>query len=158
MPLKQTIGALTGFLLASGLVSTYACTCVSDPKRTLRKELSLVDIVVKGRISSVTDYTDATFPWHYKRFTLIVKKRYKTPINTPDTLSIITGQESSACGYAFKLGKDYIVYGTIWAPQKADNRPLPDQKHTPPLFFTDICFSTKEANRKESARLRRLTR
>lgn len=158
MTFKQTLVTLTGFLLALGMGSTYACTCVSKPNQTLKNELSLVDVVVKGKIIRVTDYTDATFPWHYRRFTLIVEKKYKAPANTADTVSILTGRDSDACGYAFKLGKDYIVYGTIWVPSKADNRSLPQNKDTYPVFFTDICFFTKEANRSESAKLRRLTR
>ncbi|WP_288426879.1 hypothetical protein [uncultured Spirosoma sp.] len=142
--------------LLSAVTSTYACTCVRPKNWTLKYELSKATVAVKGRIISGTDYNDPDFQWSLKLFKLVVDRRYKAPAGTPDTLSILTGRDSGLCGYAFKLGHDYIVYATGWNPTGA----TPDESKSGPnaIFQTDICTATKESNRKELAQLRRLTR
>ena len=148
--------ALCFLLLLSGVTSTYACTCVRYKNWTLKHELSTVTLAVKGRIISAADYKDPDFQWSLTLFRLVVDRRYKAPAGTPDTLSILTGRDSGLCGYAFKLGRDYIVYATDWNPTGA----APDKAKPGPraIFHTDICTATKESNRKELAQLKRLTR
>jgi hypothetical protein len=159
------ISTLFVLLLTSGTMASYACSCVHNPKWTLTDKVNSVDMVVKGKIISVADYSDSLFPWHYKLFRLVIEKTYKTPFTTPDTISIITGQDGSSCGYAFKLGKEYIVYGRIHRqtnarislqPDNAASEPGGANTHT--LFETDICTSTKESNKRELTGLKRLTK
>lgn len=150
------ISALCVWLLLSNMTSSHACMCVRHKNWTLRYELSTVNLAVKGRIISVDDYKDPDFQWPLKLFRLVVDNRYKAPANTPDTLSIITGRDSDGCGYAFKLGRNYIVYATDWNPTGAASNQ--SKKGPRMIFYTDICTATKESNRKELAQLRRLTR
>lgn len=118
-------------------------------------------MVVKGKIIGVTDYNDSNAPWRYKLFKLVIEKKYKAVLSMPDTVSIITGQDGGSCGYAFKIGKEYIVYGRIHKQintlsDDSENKPIEDNSHT--LFETDICTSTKETNRQELTALKRLTK
>ena len=123
-------------LLSTDSISTYACTCVRNNKWTLKDELNYVSLAVKGRVISVTDYTGSEFPWLQKRFKLVIENRYKSPLNTPDTVSIITGQDGASCGYAFKIGKDYIVYATNWG-QKSDGSKLTRHVLHQYLYFNE---------------------
>lgn len=143
-----------GVLLSTASISTYACTCVRNPNWTLKNELNSVSLAVKGKVISVTDYTAPEFPWPQKLFRLIIENKYKSPINTPDTVSIITGQDRADCGYAFKIGKEYIVYATNWGQKDAIKKAT--EASSPTMFYTSICTLTKETNRKELAKLNRL--
>ena len=104
---------------ATTSILTYACTCVRNNKWTLRDELNAVSLAVKGKVISVTDYTDSEFAWPQKLVRLVIEHRYKSPINIPDTVSIITGQDGATCGYGFKVAKAYIVYATNWKPKSS---------------------------------------
>ncbi len=147
---------LSMFFLLSGVTSTYACTCVRYRSWTLKYELNKATLAVKGRIISGNEYKDPDFQWPLKLFRLVIDRRYKAPVGTPDTLSIITGRYSDGCGYAFKLGRDYIVYATDWNPTGAASTKSTTSPRS--VFYTDICAATKESNKKELAQLRRLTR
>ncbi len=141
-------------LLSTASMSTYACTCVRNNKWKLKDELNFVSLVVKGKVISVTDYTDSEFPGSKKLFRLIIENRYKSPVDTPDTVSIITGHDGASCGYEFKVGKEYIVYATNWEQKNAIKNAT--ETSLPGMFYTDICTSTKETNLKELAKLKRL--
>lgn len=165
MNCRLTILTLFVLLLASRTTPTYACSCVHNPKWTLKREVNSVDIVVKGRIISVTDYSDSNPPWKCKLFRFLIENKYKIPFSTPDTISVITGQDGSSCGYTFRTGKEYILYGRIKSqknatidlpPEKSTKKPIQTASHT--MFETDICTLTKEANKKELTKLKRLTK
>ncbi|MCK8495885.1 hypothetical protein M0L20_28725 [Spirosoma sp. RP8] len=141
-------------LLLSANISAYACSCVRNPNWTLKDELNSVSLAAKGKVISVTDYTDPEFPWPQKLFRLVIKTKYKSPVNTPDTVSIVTGRDGADCGYAFKIGKEYIVYATNWEPKGTIKKAT--KAISPSMFYTSICALTKETNRKELAKLNRL--
>ena len=142
-------------LLSTASISSYACTCVRNPKWTLKDELNSVSLAIKGKVISVTNYTAPEFPWPQKLFRLVIEYRYKSPVNTPDTVSIVTGQDGASCGYAFKIGKKYIVYATSWEQKGTIKKAT--EASSPGMFYTSICTLTKETNRKELAKLNRLT-
>ncbi|QJD79893.1 hypothetical protein [Spirosoma rhododendri] len=143
------------FLLSTTSIVTYACGCVRNPTWTLKDELNSSSLAVKGKVISVTDYIAPEFPWPQKLFRLVIKNKYKSPVNTPDTVSIITGQDGADCGYAFKIGKEYIVYATNWEQKDTIRKVI--KESILDMFYTSICTLTKETNRKELVRLNRLT-
>lgn len=142
-------------LLSTGGMPIYACTCVRNNNWTLKDELNSVSLAVKGKIVSVTEYADSEFPWSQKLYRLVIENKYKSPINLPDTVSIITGQDGASCGYAFIIGKEYIVYATNWGQKSVIKKAI--EASSPSMFHTSICSLTKETNLKELAKLNRLT-
>lgn len=134
-------------------------------------------MVVVGKVISVTNYADTTAffkrvgsdqvsytIWPYKLYKFAVHRKYKSRVNMPDTLSIISGVDGGLCGYAFKVGKEYIVYGEMWKQKSVVVRQrngkvkrsitAEGSHHT---FYTDICRLTQEANHKELSKLKSIT-
>ena len=151
-------------------------------KQTTESALKYADLVVKGKIVSVTNYEYYdTLPYtlsgykldseqvsylikKYKSYTLIITDKYKTVTGTADTIQIITGFGGGDCGYNFEIGKDYIVYGDTWkedtiAVQQKKKKQIRKLARTiiPNTFYTYICMLTQIANIPETERLRQLT-
>ncbi len=157
--------------------SAYACTCVGKDRQTTENELGIADMVVVGKIIGVANYADTTAAfkrpgsdqlsytiWPYKIYKLAVEKKYKSPIDMPDTISIISGTDSGSCGYVFEIGKEYIVYGNSWKQKsiivrqgKGKVKKTITETGSNNTFYTDICQLTQEANRKELSKLKSLT-
>jgi hypothetical protein len=179
---KHIIAILTILFLTSIMTRTLACTCIGKNKQTTENELGFVDIAVTGKIISVSDYTyydtvelvlsNTRFDenkWsymvrHYKRYQLVVDKKFKSAANLPDTIYIVTTLGGGDCGYMFDIGKEYIVYGEGWKEKsiatiqkkRKIKRKLTETKSVD-TFYTDICRLTQEKNQKELDNLRRLT-
>lgn len=153
MKVSRLILTVAALLTTAGQPAD-ACTCVRNNNWTLKDELNSVSLAVKGKVLSVTDYRDSESAWPQKLYKLVIENRYKSPLNTPDTVSIITGQDGATCGYGFKLGKEYIVYATNWEPKNTINKAT--AVNPPGMFYTSICSLTKESNQKELAQLNRL--
>ncbi|RZM21620.1 MAG: hypothetical protein EOO88_32335 [Pedobacter sp.] len=153
MKVSRLILTVAALLTTAGLPAD-ACTCVRNNNWTIKDELNSVSLAVKGKVFSVTDYRDSESAWPQKLVKLVIEKKYKSPLNTPDTVSIIMGQDGATCGYGFKLGKEYIVYATNWEPKNTISKAT--AVNPPGMFYTSICRLTKESNQKELAQLNRL--
>jgi hypothetical protein len=178
---KHTITILWIFFLIGAVTKSFACTCIGKDKQTTENELNFVDLAIKGKIISVTnfDYHDTVISFagpmsdpkqagylirKYKLFTLIVDYKYKATKNMADTIQVVTGYGGGDCGYEFEVGKEYIIYGEAWKEKyisvrhkkrKAKRRTL--ESVIPNKFYTDICRLTQDTNAKELENLKRLT-
>lgn len=159
-----------------------ACTCIGKENQSTQNELQFVDVAVKGRVISMSDYVyydTATYSLlgtkldpsqsgylirRFKLFKFVVDTKFKSATNLPDTLYVITGQGGGDCGYEFEVGKEYIVYGDVWKEktvavqqrkQKTKRRIVETIKEA--TYYTDICRLTQESNSKELDNLRKLT-
>jgi hypothetical protein len=179
---KHIFAILTVVILIHLATSAFACTCIGKDKQTTESELRFVDIAVKGKIITVTnfDYYDTTafsvaglkfdpkqsgyLIRKYKVFTLVVDTKFKATKITSDTVQIVTGYGGGDCGYEFEIGKDYIIYGEIWKEKTVSvrHRKRKDKKRVIETaiankFYTDICRLTQDSNEKELTNLKRLT-
>ncbi len=98
--------------LIVGLVSlssdATACSCI--PPRAPLAELSESDFVFAGEVKSITPRSG-----EYGRMLLVrfkVETKWKGDLNSD--IVIETADNSAACGYPFKAGKSYLVYGDIF--------------------------------------------
>lgn len=139
-------------------------------------------MAVKGKIIAVTnfDYYDTTayslaglkfdskqsgyLIRKYKLYIFVVDTKFKATKFTSDTIQIVTGYGGGDCGYAFEIGKDYIIYGEAWKEKTVyvRHRKRKDKKRVVEntianKFYTDICRLTQESNEKELTNLKRLT-
>ena len=179
---KHTFLAFTVVVLTHMATKTFACTCIGKDNQATELELNFVDLAVKGKVISVTnfDFYDTialSFAGQnfnskqagylirkYKVFTLLVDKRFKATKNMSDTIQIVTGYGGGDCGYEFEIGKEYIIYGETWKEKtisvrhkkRKDKRKLVETTINN-KFYTDICRLTQEANFKELDNLKRLT-
>ena len=118
---------LITFILFLFLTSNlYPCKCDDIP--TVKESVKYADIVFSGLVISkinTTDYRskiisvgDTTNVYHRMTYypMSIVKikltKIYKGQ-TTADTITIITGPNSASCGYNFRVGENYIIYGYV---------------------------------------------
>lgn len=179
---KHTITILAVSLLAFFQTEISACTCIGKDKQTTESEFSISDLVVKGKIISITDFDyydtvgyvaaglrfDAektSYMIHrYKLFTYIIDKKFKSAQTASDTIRIITGYSDGDCGYEFEIGKEYIVYAETWKEKaitvqhrKRKLKRKISQITIPNTFYTDICRLTQELNQNELENLKRLT-
>jgi hypothetical protein len=168
--------------LTSAAVTSSACSCVGMDKLTTENALKYSDLVIKGKIVSVTDfdYYDTvgyTLSGHkfdpieagylirrFKLYTLVVNDKYKFVTGMVDTIRIITGYGHGDCGYNFELDKEYIVYGSTWKEntistqrKRKKEKRIAIKTIIPNTFSTNICTMTQLANSQETEKLRRLT-
>ncbi len=173
---------ITSVALMHITAPVHACTCIGKERLTTETELNSVDLVIKGKVIGVSafDYYDTiglsylgqTFDpkqsgyliRHYKAFTFVIDKKFKSTKSMSDTIRIITGYGGGDCGYEFEVGKEYIVYAETWKEKAVTVR---HRKHKvkrrlteniiADKFYTDICRLTQETNSKELENLKRLT-
>jgi len=180
--LKHITTILCILFLTSAMTKSFACTCIGKDKQTTQNELNFVDLAVKGKIISVSDfiyYDTVAYSFSglkfdskqadylirkYKVFTLIIDKKYKGTEKLADTIQIVTGYGGGDCGYEFEVGKEYIVYAEAWKEKAISVRHKKrkaKRKITETViankFYTDICRLTQDANAKELENLKRLT-
>ena len=76
---------------------------------------------------------------------------YKGEFST-DTLVIYTARSSAACGFRFKEGENYIIYGMSQSYQSGffmDH----EKAEAPDAFWTNHCTRTDEYNSQEAKEL-----
>jgi hypothetical protein len=171
---RKVICFVSFLLLLHIAPAAFACSCVGRENQTTESELAVVDLAVKGKIISVSDYhhyDTATltlsgqrfdssrarfFIRNYRVFTLVVDHKFKGAKNMSDTIKIVTGMGGGDCGYDFEVGRDYIVYGDTWKNKlvktrgrKMGNRKIVEEVAVPDWYYTDICRLTQESNEKE---------
>ena len=152
------------FLLSVTCSIANACDC--SGASTVWEALYKADIVAIGKVISIkpawlpdsakaeemvmlgfnADSFDKKINPYYSLKVLVkIDSTYKG--NTiGDTLTIYTGMTSDVCGFAFKVGEKYIIYG--------------NQKPAcgPGIFWTSSCTRTKEYNQREIQELENITR
>lgn len=98
-----------------GFSTAQGTSCECTPIHSIKDKVRSADLVFKGVVQSVgrSDTLIAgTFPTNFVRFN--IEKKYKTPKDFGSKrLEVFTFQKTGArCGYEFKVGATYMVYGT----------------------------------------------
>ena len=101
---------------------------------------------------------------------MVIEKKFKSTLDLPDTIYVLTSIESNNCGYpylpSFEQGAlpdsyyQYIVYGDRWIEKtitksKKGKRYVGQIKESllKDTFFTSICRRTQNVNSDELRRL-----
>lgn len=171
--MKQILTIL-GFLVI-GLMSenVFACSCVG--KSTVKVAYKSSDIVVSGQVVSMTEEflpdsakikemnslgisTEKLHKWQYgynvKKVLIKVDNILKGQLIS-DTLTIFTGLGGGDCGFEFKLGQKYIIYGfnKNYFNVYFKNQDVINGQN---VYWTNICTRTQEYNRNEFEKLVKL--
>jgi hypothetical protein len=114
--IRRTVLAL---LFAVGAVPLsaqpcFACSCAPRPEHQTRQEYReeqarRADVVFTGKVRRL-EYSEQTLTAHFR-----VGKAYKGTHR--ERLTIKTNSTGAACGYSFKDGKRYTVFGTGDGPE-----------------------------------------
>jgi hypothetical protein len=183
----KIILALTLSLLLN--LTALACSCAD--RLTTEQEYKRSDLVIQGRIIGAdTIYSSNTlihdkkgikvgrhkfsiYSEKFLRIKMVVQKNFKSNVNLPDTIYILTSPENDACGYPFASYLDkgvlpdsyyqYIIYGDKWA-EKSIIKYKKGKKYIRQIkerlledtFFTSRCRRTQSANEEEHKNLSKL--
>lgn len=155
-------------ILLFGLTSNtvFACSCIGES--TVEGAYKSSDIVISGQVISTTeeylpdsasikemialgipaDKLDKRLNGYYLKNVLIKVDRVFKGQTTSDTLTIYTGMGGGDCGYRFKAGQKYIIYGDTksYLADFSKNQDLPKGRN---IYWTNICTRTQEHNRNE---------
>ncbi|MCW8897355.1 MAG: hypothetical protein OQJ96_08055 [Flavobacteriales bacterium] len=150
-----------------------ACSCVGES--TVKGEYKSADIVVTGQIISIetewfidstrikemielgfsADSLDKKLTNYYLKKVLVKVDNIYKGNTTTDTLTIYTGMGGGDCGFRFKEGQSYVIYGDIKSYFGDFNKEQEFPKGQD-LYWTNICTRTQEYNRKEIKELEKL--
>lgn len=164
------IGVLV-FGLSSNTI--FACSCVGES--TVEDAYNSSDIVVSGQVISTKDeyITDSARikemialgisvdkvdkrlnGFSLKKVLIKIDTVFKGPA-TSDTLIIYTGVGGGDCGYRFKAGQKYVIYGDAksYFADFSKNQDFPNGQN---VYWTNICTRTQEYNRTEIKELEKI--
>lgn len=143
----------------------FSCSCGAD--LPIKEEFNRQGLVVSGRIiSSELVEIDSTgevvvqnerdyFKYQFRRYHLVIKEVYKGQFSQ-DTIAIYSSVSDASCGYYFEVDKSFLVYGIDHEVRDTKDQPeLPSGKN---LIWTHLCTRTKEYDKKEANKLKRLSR
>jgi len=121
--------------------AAYCCSC-SVPS-TVEKGFQGSDVVFRGkviskRIITILDTTIHSFAFDKAEYKLLVLTLFKGQIKE-DTVTIITGNGGGDCGYPFKIGNEYIIYGFF------ESGAYSGGKTVDRVLSTNICTRTRSA-------------
>jgi hypothetical protein len=88
-----------------------ACTCgstSSNGQKEIESELSSSEAVFSGEVVDFEKGSSIAAPWPTETVSFRVSEVWKGPER--ETLGVSTATQGSACGYAFKEGREYLVY------------------------------------------------
>ena len=88
-----------------------ACTCMSassNGQKEIESELSSSEAVFSGEVVGFEKGASIAAPWPTETVSFRVSEVWKGPER--ETLEVSTATQGSACGYAFKEGREYLVY------------------------------------------------
>ncbi|MER3329506.1 MAG: hypothetical protein RIF34_08020 [Candidatus Kapaibacterium sp.] len=150
-----------------------ACSCVGEI--TVEGGYKSADIVTSGQVISIetewlpdstrikemvelgfpADSLDKRLNGYYLRKVLILVDTVYKGRNRSDTLTIYTGMGGGDCGFRFKEGQKYIIYGDTdsYLGDFFRDQEFPDGQN---VYWTNICTRTQEHNRKEIKELEKL--
>lgn len=162
-------------ILIFGLTSktVLACSCIGES--TVEGAYKSSDIVVSGQVISTTDEylpdsasikemvalgipadkLDKRLNGFYLKKVLIKVETVFKGQTTSDTLTIYTGLGGGDCGYKFKAGEKYVIYGNTksYFADFSKNQDFPNGQN---VYWTNICTRTQEHNRTEIKELEKI--
>lgn len=162
-------------ILVFGLTSktVLACSCIGES--TVEGAYKSSDIVVSGQVISTTDEylpdsarikemvalgipadkLDKRLNGFYLKKVLIKVETVFKGQTTSDTLTIYTGVGGGDCGYKFKAGQKYVIYGDTksYFADFSKNQDFPNGQN---VYWTNICTRTQEHNRTEIKELEKI--
>ena len=153
--------------------TALACSCVGES--SVEGGYKSSDIVVSGQVISTTDEylpdsmsikemvalgipadkLDKRLNGYYlKKILIKVETVFKGQM-TSDTLTIYTGVGGGDCGYRFKTGQKYVIYGDTksYLADFSQNQDFPNGQN---VYWTNICTRTQEYNLTEIKELEKI--
>ncbi len=106
-----------------------ACSC-ADPGRPCRA-VAETAVVFAGQVTSLGQIAIDDSGYRYVRAAFKVHQKFKgrLPRDLDDTIEVLTGQGGGDCGFAFRVGRAYLVYADV---MKEGNR-----------LYAGICTRTR---------------
>jgi hypothetical protein len=162
-------------ILVFGLTSktVLACSCIGES--TVEGAYKSSDIVVSGQVISMADEylpdsarikemvalgipadkLDKRLNGFYLKKVLIKVETVFKGQTTSDTLTIYTGVGGGDCGYKFKAGQKYVIYGDTksYFADFSKNQDFPNGQN---VYWTNLCTRTQEHNRTEIKELEKI--
>ena len=144
-----------------------ACSCIGE--RTVKEGYKNADIIVNGKVLSIktdwfsfsrrikenenADSIDKRLNGYYLKKVLVKKRTMYKEKAISDTLTIYTGMGGGDCGFKFKQGCKYIIYGDSESYLGDFFKELPDGQN---IYWTNICTRTQVYNLKEIKELEKI--
>ncbi len=106
--MKKYIGLslLLLMIVFASAQKSFACSCVMSPepiKTQVKNAFTGADAIFSGEVVEITSQDEYHFAVKFK-----LAKSWKGEF--AKEITIITAKDGSMCGYAFEIGKKYIVY------------------------------------------------
>jgi len=134
-----------------------ACSCTGE--RAIKEEIENQDAVFVGFVKEAEQIRiyDTLSPNHIidrveMKYTMVIESVYKGS-QMSDTVFIFTGIGGGDCGYNFKIGQKYIVYGRYLKTADRHNRRMFIDKKS--AFYTTICSRTRKYQSEEIKEIKR---
>ena len=150
-------------------IKAFACSC---NEITTIEAINSAQIVIKGKVISkivthdlsdlsivkTSDTTNINYLMTQRLLMAVVKikvsKRYKGK-TIPDTITVITPNNSASCGFNFVIGNEYIVYATnydsIFRSSKFE-RKSKDMN----TYWTNLCSRTMLSYQSEEDQIKKI--
>jgi len=154
---RKIILIICAFLILNIANSAFACSCIGVDSVKIAFKKS--DVVIVGEAINIEDIVvPFTLPGkktvinrYYKKVTFKVSTIYKGKVKT-DNFEIITKIGSGDCGFPFKIGVSYVIYGTY------KKKYFESEEEVPRYLYTDICTRTTSNYVQESSEIKRVIR
>lgn len=157
---------LIGILIIIAITNAIACSC--EGELSVSASVKYSDVIFSGQVLSkfITDKYDSIgvkasgdssnygFNWRKSPSLVVnlkVDRMYKGQ-KVSDTITILTAPNESGCGFEFKVGKNYIVYATLYSSLVFD-QDLKLRTYDNKTFWTHLFTRTQEWNLEEEAKL-----
>lgn len=162
----------TFYLLLLGLANQPATACSCIGKSTVEEAYKNADIVATGQVISIKVVwlpdsmrikemeklgfaVDSQYGYFLTSVLMKVNAVYKGK-NTSDTVTIYTGMGVGDCGFLFKEGRQYLIYGDTDSYFGHITHHKPSGKQS--IFWTNSCTRTQECNLKKILAIRKIQR
>jgi len=153
--MKNSIYFLIFFLLSFSTVIGCDCLEPGSVKTELKRASAVMLAKVLSHDTVPTDTTISFMAGHgYWRFKVLLKEKYTGSFSS-DTITIMTPIDERSCGIQFKIGQDYIIYGSAWTKSKKTGKPI---KLLENVFWTSNCSRTKEFDKFEHDEIKKTLR
>ncbi len=122
---------ILSFTLLASAAPVLACRCGDRP--SVKEAVARSELIFVGRVTKLSiDYRPAGISGRQTYVEIVMvefsdSEVFKGPAAKDGRTSVITPSSGPACGYAFQIGEQYLVYAT----------------HADGEFRTDICERTR---------------
>lgn len=158
------------FIFSAFFSSVQACSCVGES--TVEGGVKAADFVAVGTVISkdiirITDtaqiqlFKPDTFLWDkypytiaIAKYTIVIDELFKGKIRS-DTISIYSGLGGGDCGWRFKVGVKYIIYGDKKTYLGTDNNQF-NYPQGSNIFWTNLCTRTCVFDETEIAQIKKV--